>query len=92
MSQHFRDELISLDKDIYGLSYVGKCHVNLFGAEFEFRFMRTFKCARVVDFEKVKLKAEVLDDGDNIKITFRAGEDKGIIDTLRIPEPIEKAL
>lgn len=72
-------------------SYVGTSHVELFGAEFEFRFMRTFKCARMVDFEKVKRKAEVLDDGDEIKITFMAGDDKETIDTLKIPEKIESA-
>ena len=91
MSQHFRDELISMDKELYMFSYVGISHVELFGAEFEFRFMRTFKCARMVDFEKVKRKAEVLDDGDDIKITFMAGDDKGTIDTLKIPEKIERA-
>ena len=91
MSQHFRDELISMDKELYMFSYVGISHVELFGAEFEFRFMRTFKCARLVDFEKVKRKAEVLDDGDDIKITFMAGDDKGTIDTLKIPEKIERA-
>ena len=91
MSQHFREELVSMDKELYMFSYVGISHVDLFGAEFEFRFMRTFNCARMVDFEKVKRKAEVLDDGDDIKITFRAGDDKGTIDTLKIPDNIERA-
>ena len=91
MSQHFREELISMDKELYMFSYVGISHVDLFGAEFEFRFMRTFKCAHMVDFEKVKRKAEVLDDGDGIKITLRAGDDKGTIDTLKIPEKIDNA-
>lgn len=91
MNQHFRDELINMDKELYMFSYVGVSHVNLFGAAFKFHFMRTFKCARIVDLEKVKRKAEVLDDGDEIKITFRAGDDKGTIDTLKIPETIEKA-
>lgn len=90
MSQHFREELINMDKELYMFSYVGFSHVDLFGAEFEFRFMRTFNSAKMVDFEKVKRKAEVLDDGDDIKITFRAGEDKGTIDTLKIPDKIER--
>lgn len=88
MSQHFRDELISMDKELYMFSYGGVSHVKLFGAEFEFRFMRTFKCARIVDFEKVKRKAEVLDDGDDIKISFMAGDDNGTIDTLKIPDDL----
>lgn len=89
LSQLFRDELITMDKEVHMFSYVGISHVELFGAEFEFRFMRTFKCARIVDFEKIKRKAEVLDDGDDIKITFMAGDDKEAIDTLKIPEKIE---
>lgn len=91
LSQHFREELINMDKEEYRFSYVGISHVELFGAEFEFRFMRTFKDAQMVDIEKVRRKAEVLDDGDEIKFTFRAGNDKGTIDTLKIPESIEQA-
>ncbi len=90
MSQHFRKELTALDKKQYVFSYVGVLHVDLFGAEFEFRFMRTFKCATVVDLEKVRRKAEVLDDGDSIRITLRAGEDNSVIDTLRIPERFDR--
>ncbi len=90
MSQHFRKELTTLDKKQYVFSYVGVLHVALFGAEFEFSFMRTFKCATVVDLEKVRRKAEVLDDGDSIRITLRAGEDNSVIDTLRIPERFDR--
>lgn len=91
LTQHFREELINMDKEEYRFSYVGISHVELFGAEFEFRFMRTFKDAQMVDIEKVRRKAEVLDDGDEIKITFRAGNDKRTIDTLKIPDNIERA-
>ena len=86
ISQHFREKLTTLDKELSMLSYVGVSNVDLFGAEFEFRFMRSFKCATLIDIDKVRRKAEVLDDGDNIKITFRAGNDKTAIDTLKIPE------
>ena len=88
LDHHFREELINMDKDLHMLSYVGSVHVDLFGAEFDFPFMRTFKCARIVDFKKVKRKAEVLEDGDSIKITFRAGDDNGTIESLKIPENI----
>lgn len=91
LTQHFRKELIKMGKEEYRFSYVGISHVELFGAEFELRYMRTFKNAQIVDFEKVRRKAEVLDDGDDIKITFRAGNDNGTIDTLKIPDSIERA-
>ena len=44
----------------------------------------------MVDLEKVRRKAEVLDDGDSIRITLRAGEDNSVIDTLRIPERFDR--
>ncbi len=86
LDKHFREELINVKEDLYAFSYVGISHVELFGAEFEFRFMRTFKCARMVDIEKVRRKAEALEEGDEIKISFCAGDDNGTIDTLKIPE------
>ena len=91
LTQHFREELIKMGKIEYKFSYVGISHVELFGAEFEFQFMRTYKDAQIVDIEKVRRKAEVLDDGDAIKITFRAGNDNGTIDTLKIPDNVEGA-
>ncbi len=85
-SQHFRKKLTTLDKELHMLSYIGVGNVDLFGVEFKFRFMRSYKSATLTDLDKIKRKAEILDDGDNIKITFRAGNDKMTIDTLKIPE------
>lgn len=89
LNQHFREELMTMDKELHMLTYIGTGEVNLFGAVFAFRFMRSLKCAHIVDYEKVKKKAEVLDDGDTIKITFRAGEDSSAIDTLNIPDSMD---
>ena len=89
MSQHFREELTTSYEKPHSLSYVGVRHIDLFGAEFELRFMRTFKCAIMVDIDKARKKAEVLDDGENFKISFRAGDDKSVIDTLKIPEQFD---
>lgn len=92
LSQHFREKLTTMDKELYMFSYVGVGHIDLFGVEIEFRFMRSFKSAIMVDIDKVRRKAEVLDDGDSIKITFHAGDDKTVIDTLNIPEQFDSAL
>lgn len=54
----------------------------------EFRFMRTLKIVWLTDVGKVKRKAEVLDDGDEIKLTFRVSDDKVTIDSPKIPEKI----
>jgi len=86
LDQHFREGLMEMDTELYMFSYVGTGVVELFGTSFEFKFMRTLKCAHMVDYEKVKKKVEALDDGDSIRITFKAGEDNTAIDTLNIPE------
>lgn len=86
IDHNFREKLISMGEETYGFSFIGVTHVQLFGAEFDFRFMRSYKCAQIVDYEKLRRKVEVLDDGDEIKITFRSGDDKEIVDTLKIPE------
>lgn len=86
LDRHFREKLKTMDTELYMFSYVGTGKIELFGASFDFKFMRSFKCAYMVDYEKVKKKAEVLDDGDSIKITFRAGKDNSVIDTLNIPD------
>ena len=88
VDQHFREELMTMDSEFHMLSYVCTGKIELFGASFEFRFMRSFKCAYIVDYEKVKKKVEILDDGDSIKLTFRAGEDSSVIDTLNVPDEI----
>ena len=86
LDQRFREKLVELDCEIHTFSYVGNIVVNLFGATFEFRHMRTYKCAIIQDFEKIKRKAEVLDDGDEIKIIFKPGDDNTAVDTLKIPD------
>ena len=81
-----RENLTLIGEKMRVFSSVWTNHVELFGAEFEFRSMRTFRCAQIADYKKLRRKLDVLDDGDKIKITFRAGEDKEFVDTLKIPE------
>ena len=71
------------------LSYVGICDVNLFGAEFEFKYMRTYRCAVMQDLDRIKQLVSCLADGDPIRIKFTPGEDNSTFDTLHIPEKIE---
>jgi len=86
LDQHFREGLMEMDTELYMFSYVGTGVIELFGTSFEFKFMRTLRCAHMLDYKKVKKKVEALDDGDSIRITFKAGEDNTAIDTLNIPE------
>lgn len=90
-TQHFRDELKSLENtEVHNLSFVWADHVELFGVELEFRVLRSFISARIMDYDRVKKKVELLDDGESIKITFCACDDNRAIETLKIPEKFEK--
>ena len=90
-TQHFREELKSLENtEVHNLSFVWIDHVELFGVELEFRVLRSFTSARIMDYDRVKKKVELLDDGESIKITFCAGDDNRAIETLKIPEEFEK--
>ncbi|MFO3715053.1 hypothetical protein [Oribacterium sp. P9] len=90
-TQHFREELKSLENtEVHNLSFVWVDHVELFGVELEFRVLRSFISARIMDYDRVKKKVELLDDGESIKITFCASDDNRAIETLKIPEKFEK--
>lgn len=86
MDQHFRDAIIAMDNTPHLFSYVGMHRVELFGASLEFRFVKTFKCAYIVDLEKLQKKVAILDDGDSIKVKFAPGEDKTAVESLNIPD------
>ena len=86
LGAEFRRQLENLNTPIAMLSYVGICDVNLFGAEFEFKYMRTYKCAVMQELDKIKQLLLCLEDGDPIKIKFAPGEDKSAFDTLHIPD------
>jgi len=90
LSPQFRKELSSMNEGLFMISYVGVIHITLFKAEFDLKFMRTYKCAHLVDYEKLMKKVEVLDDGDEIKFTFQHGEDNTSIDSLKIPDKIKE--
>lgn len=89
LGAEFRKEIENMEEPISMLSYVGVCNVNLFGAEFEFKYLHTFKCAKIQDLDRVKRLVSCLEDGEPIKIKFVPGEDKSAFETLHIPETIE---
>ena len=88
--EEFRKQLGDLDTPIVMLSYVEICDVNLFGAEFEFKYMRTYRCAVMQELDRIKQLVSCLADGDPIRIKFTPGEDKSAFDTLHIPEELEQ--
>lgn len=91
MDQRFREAIMAMDNAPNQFSYVGVHHVEIFGASFEFQFIKTFRCAYIADFEKLQKKVEVLDDGDSIKVKFIPGEDKTAVESLNVPDNMEVA-
>lgn len=89
LGEEFRKQLGDLDTPISMLSYVGICDVNLFGAEFKFKYMRTYRYAVMQELDRIKQLVSCLADGDPIRIKFAPGEDNSAFDTLHIPEKIE---
>nr|WP_288977228.1 hypothetical protein [uncultured Blautia sp.] len=87
---HFKEKLEVLDTPISMLSYVATNSVNLFGASFEFQIMRTFKCAKMQDAERIKKIVELSQEGEPIKITFKPENDNSYFDTLKIPKEMEE--
>lgn len=92
MTQTFREKVLSMNNGQYAFSYVGVERINLFGAEFELKYMRTYRCAKVKELEKLKRKVEVLDDEDDIKFTVFAGEDKSTVVSLKIPDTLDSSI
>lgn len=89
LGEELRKQLGDLDTPISMLSYVVICDVNLFGAEFKFKYMRTYRCAVMQELDRIKQLVSCLADGDPIRIKFAPGEDNSAFDTLHIPEKIE---
>ena len=85
-----RQKILESTAGLFMLSYVSTYNIELFGATFEFMLMRSLNSAYIVDYEKVKKKVAILDDGDSIKITFKANNDGCIVDSLKIPEEIDQ--
>lgn len=77
------------------ISAVGECKLELFGSVLEFEIYREYCDAIIVDYEKMKKKLAVLEDGDTIKITIHPDENNTTAtDSLRVPEhlTVSKAL
>lgn len=86
VDEQFRKIVLGMNDIPLALSYTGVDRVSLFGAEFELRYMRTYKCVKFVNIEKLKQKVQVLEDGDEIKLKLEPGDDNTYIETIHIPE------
>ena len=70
LSQELRNSICDLGDRACGLAYNMDMEANLFDQKLYFRIIRKIDCLRLENFEKIKAKLDVLDDGDILKIAF----------------------
>ena len=70
LSQELRNSICHLRAKACGFAYRMNEEVNSFNQKLCFQIIREIDCLRLEDFEKLKAKLDVLDDGDILKIVF----------------------
>jgi len=88
VSEHFKEALRKLKTPISMLTYVGITDVNIFGAEFSFKFKRTYREAVMQDNGRIRRLVEQLEEGDPLRIKFKPGDDNTGFDTISIPDEL----
>ena len=66
-------------------SWVGINETNLFGAKFQFKIMRSFLFAKIVNPSRMKKMIDVLEDGDPIRVKLIPGVNNCGFETMKIP-------
>ncbi len=75
LSQELRISICHLGDKACGFAYSMDEEANLFNQKLCFRTIRKIDCLRLENFEKLKAKLDVLDDGDILKIVFISDTD-----------------
>ena len=79
----------SLEDKSFDLNFVAPATAVIFKREFQIpKITITFKNAQVKDLDKVKKKAEVLEDGDVMKVTFVAKGDNQYIEQFDFEQSV----
>ena len=86
MSQDFRKQVQTMDKNAHVLTFVGTLEMTIFEETFNIPIIRQYRCAIFKDLEDLKRKVDVLDDGDPIRLGYKAGDDNIIEDSLQTTE------
>lgn len=64
----------SEDNSVFSLSYVGSISVSLYDRKYELNAIKRFEAVQYQNLERLKQKVDVLDIGDDIKLTFLPSE------------------
>ncbi len=88
IDDNFRESLNKIGNKPYKFSYIGSIAVNILGAEFEVKLKRTYLSVELQDYERLQQLTSLLKNGETVNIDFKASDENTLIDTLRIPTPI----
>lgn len=70
LTAELKQKIAESDDRQFTLSYIGSITVTLFEKEYELSAIRVFDSVKYQDIDKLKRKADALDENDTIKITF----------------------
>lgn len=76
LTEDLQNRILKSDDAKFCLSYVGSISVTLYGKQFELPIIKTFDSVKYQNIKRLKQKVEVLDIGDNIKLSFLPGDDQ----------------
>lgn len=77
LTDDLKQKIASSDHSQFTLSYVGSVTVKIFDNEYEISAVKTLDSVIYQDIVRLKQKAEVLDIGDTIKLSFLPAEGEG---------------
>ena len=89
VSPESRDHLKSTGNATYSFAYVGKRKIELMGSALVVESMLIFKSARLENYDKTVMLADLLEDGEILKITIEAVNDDAYEETLKIPDSMK---
>lgn len=77
LTEETKGRIAELKDTPCALLYTGERSFEIFGQVFTLPIVRRIPNAKVLDLEKTKKKAAILDEGDALKIQYIPGEEKG---------------
>lgn len=82
LDNEIKKNFSELEEKLQGITVYGDANVTLFDETYHLPIIRTFENAVIRDLEQVKKKAEVLEEGDTLKIKYIPGISNTLIDLL----------
>ena len=81
INNQLRQGLRNMESGMIAFSYTADFD-ELFGINLGLKFRRTYNCGYIENLDKVKRLVDMIDNGDEIKLIIKPGEDNTCIDSL----------